>query len=241
MKLMISTGTSSARCQWVMSLCQHSLGRSASKRVQLDRGRFCGCGVTNPLRRSARWMVDSDGGVRPACVMCHEMVAAPESSPSSLKCLRQATISSSSALEMMLAGILGSRLSGTSASSPPARQSATCRCTQDFDIPVAAATCRIERPSTTTAFTQYLARSMAPHHQRCPRNADSCCPRNPGTSDHRLHFVIALTTFSLVRRRFLEERSCLEDVIHEFGGPTALELAWLTREEPCAPRKGVRT
>jgi len=54
-----------------------------------------------------------------------------------------------------------------------------------------------------------------------------------------------LTTFSLVRRRFLEERSCLEDVIHEFEGanrrPTALELAWLTRDEPCAPGRGVPT
>lgn len=69
--------------------------------------------------------------------------------------------------------------------------------------------------------------------------------RGQGFESPYLHFVVALTTFSLVRRRFLEERSCLKDVIHEFEGanrrPTALELAWLTREEPCAPGRGVRT
>ena len=69
--------------------------------------------------------------------------------------------------------------------------------------------------------------------------------RGQGFESPYLHFVVALTTFSLVRRRFLEERSCLEDVIHEFEGanrrPTALELAWLTRDEPCAPGRGIPT
>ena len=46
MKLMISTGSPSARCQWVMSDCQVSLGSADSKRIQLERG-----GVASPVGR----------------------------------------------------------------------------------------------------------------------------------------------------------------------------------------------
>jgi hypothetical protein len=30
--------------------CQHGLGNSAWKHFYADRGRFCGCGMTNPCR-----------------------------------------------------------------------------------------------------------------------------------------------------------------------------------------------
>ena len=40
MKLTISTLTSSASVQWVMSDCQHSFGRSASNRMYDDFGPF---------------------------------------------------------------------------------------------------------------------------------------------------------------------------------------------------------
>ena len=45
------------------------------------------------------------------------------------------------------------------------------------------ATARIERPSMSTASMQYLARSMGPPQNGCPRFADTSCPRNYGTSD----------------------------------------------------------
>jgi hypothetical protein len=48
--LRISISVPSASRQWVMSACQRSLGWSAQKLFQDDRGRFCGCGVTNPRR-----------------------------------------------------------------------------------------------------------------------------------------------------------------------------------------------
>src|ERR1700689_4690589 len=115
------------------------------------------------------------------------MVRAPASRPSPARRLRQATISSSSTAEVRLAGTLGPRRTGARAASPPARNRATWRCTQDLERPVAFATARTERPTSSTASTQYLARSMGPPHNGCPRIADTSCPRNCGTSDHRLH------------------------------------------------------
>jgi hypothetical protein len=53
--------------------------------------------------------------------------------------------------------------------------------------PPAAATARTERPSTSTALTQYLARSTGPPQNGCPRIADTSCPRNYGTSDCTAH------------------------------------------------------
>ena len=45
----------------------------------------------------------------------------------------------------------------------------------------------------STASTQYLARSTGPPQNGCPRIADTSCPRNYGTSDHRLHKVHQFT------------------------------------------------
>ena len=46
----------------------------------------------------------------------------------------------------------------------------TWRWTHDFDVPVAAATARTERPSTRTALTEYWARSTVDTPRvRCPR------------------------------------------------------------------------
>ena len=42
-----------------MSDCQVSFGRADSKRVQLERGRLWGWGVTKPRRHSTRWIVES--------------------------------------------------------------------------------------------------------------------------------------------------------------------------------------
>ena len=95
-----------------MSDCQVSLGRADSKRIQLERGRFWGWAVTKPRRRSTRWIVESAGTATPSWLMCQAMVRAPASRPSSAKRLRQATISSSSAAEVRLAGTLGPRLRG---------------------------------------------------------------------------------------------------------------------------------
>ena len=102
-----------------MSDCQVSLGRSDSKRIQLERGRFWGWAMTKPRRRSIRWMVESAGTGAPVWLRCQAMVRAPASRPSSARRLRQATILSSSTAEVRLAGTLGPRRWGTRASSPP--------------------------------------------------------------------------------------------------------------------------
>ena len=44
-----------------MSACHVSLGRSASKRISEQRGRFCGCGATSPSRRRIRQIVATEG------------------------------------------------------------------------------------------------------------------------------------------------------------------------------------
>ena len=64
--LRISTSVSSASRQWVMSACQRSLGWSAQNRRHDDRGRFCGCGVTNPRRDKIRQIVETAGTGAPA-------------------------------------------------------------------------------------------------------------------------------------------------------------------------------
>src|ERR1700757_4038263 len=67
-RLRISAWVPSARCQWVASACQSSLGWSATKRFQAERGRLWGWGVTNPRLCRMRQIVDTarhirDGGV----------------------------------------------------------------------------------------------------------------------------------------------------------------------------------
>jgi hypothetical protein len=61
----IEISVPSASCQCVMSACQRSLGCSAQNVRQLDRGRFCGCGVTKPRRDKIRQIVDTAGPGRP--------------------------------------------------------------------------------------------------------------------------------------------------------------------------------
>ena len=55
-------------CLGVMSVCQVSFGRSASKRISEQRGRFCGWGTINPSRLRIRQIVALDGipSMRPA-------------------------------------------------------------------------------------------------------------------------------------------------------------------------------
>ena len=63
----ISTSVPSASRQWVMSACQRSLGWSAQNLCHDERGRFCGCGVTNPRRDRIRQIVETAGtGATPA-------------------------------------------------------------------------------------------------------------------------------------------------------------------------------
>ena len=53
--------------QWVMSACQRWLGWSAQNDFHDDRGRFCGCGTTNPRRDKIRQIVEAAGtGSTPA-------------------------------------------------------------------------------------------------------------------------------------------------------------------------------
>ena len=76
----ISTSVPSASRQWVMSACQRSLGWSAQNVRHDDRGRFCGCGVTNPRRDRIRQIVETAGTGyrRPACrARWAAMVSAP--------------------------------------------------------------------------------------------------------------------------------------------------------------------
>lgn len=61
MMLRTSTLLPSARRQWVTSDCQHWLGRSASERFQLERGRLWGCGVMKPRRSRMRQIVEMPG------------------------------------------------------------------------------------------------------------------------------------------------------------------------------------
>jgi hypothetical protein len=61
MKFTISTSVPSASHQCVTSDCQHSFGSWASNRIHELRGRLCGCGVTNPRRRSTRQIVETEG------------------------------------------------------------------------------------------------------------------------------------------------------------------------------------
>src|SRR5215203_843449 len=61
----ISTPVPSARAQWVMSDCQHSLGSDASKRTKLDLGRLAGWGTTKPRRTRTRQELVEPAGVEP--------------------------------------------------------------------------------------------------------------------------------------------------------------------------------
>ena len=184
MKLMISTGRSSSRCQWVMSVCQVSLGRADSKRVQLERGRFWGWGVTEPRRRRTRWMVDSAGTGAPAWRRCQSMVRAPASRPSPARRLRQATISSSSTAEVRLAGTLGPRLQR--------RQGLLATGSVQGDVALhpglGAPSGRCHRPDRASldehGVDAVLGQIQGPPQNGCPRIADTSCPRNCGTSDH---------------------------------------------------------
>ena len=58
---MISACSPPARCQCVMSVCHVSLGRSASKRIRLLCGRFCGWATIKPSRLRIRQIVETDG------------------------------------------------------------------------------------------------------------------------------------------------------------------------------------
>ena len=78
-----------------MSSCQHSLGKSATKRVHELLGRLWGSGVTKPRALSTRQMVDVDGTVRPGVAMWKRMVSAPPSKPPSISSFLRPTISSS--------------------------------------------------------------------------------------------------------------------------------------------------
>ena len=65
MMLRISTAVTwpawSRSCQCVMSVCQRSLGWSASNVFHDDRGRLWGCGVMNPRRPRTRQIVETAG------------------------------------------------------------------------------------------------------------------------------------------------------------------------------------
>ena len=75
-------------CVCVMSACQHSLGRDASKRMNEVLGRFFGSGCTRPWSRRMRTIVEVDGAYIPCCSRWNWMVSAPESSPEWSSCLR---------------------------------------------------------------------------------------------------------------------------------------------------------
>lgn len=61
MMFTISVYLPPAMAQWVTSLCQHSLGSSASNLMNEDRGLFWGWGTMQPRRRRIRWMVLAEG------------------------------------------------------------------------------------------------------------------------------------------------------------------------------------
>jgi hypothetical protein len=80
-RLRISASVPSARCQWVVSACQSSLGWAAVSLFQADRGRLWGWGTMKPRRARMRQIVDRAGtfvtsGSR---ARCSAMVAAPAS------------------------------------------------------------------------------------------------------------------------------------------------------------------
>lgn len=86
-----------ARVQWVMSDCQHSFGRAAWNRMNEDRGRLRGCGVTRPRRRRTR-QTELTEGTAPCCrARCQWIVTAPASKPWASRFVRSATICSSRA------------------------------------------------------------------------------------------------------------------------------------------------
>jgi hypothetical protein len=94
--LRISTSEPSARRQWVMSACQRSLGCSAQNVRHEERGRFCGCGVTNPRRDKIRQIVEVAGtGSTPTVARCAAIVSAPASRPRFVRVLRSRTTWSS--------------------------------------------------------------------------------------------------------------------------------------------------
>ncbi len=61
MRFNTSTTTPEATSTWVTSACQHSLGKSASKRMKELFGRLWGWAVTKPRAFSTRQMVEVDG------------------------------------------------------------------------------------------------------------------------------------------------------------------------------------
>jgi hypothetical protein len=106
----------SASLSWVPSICQRSFAASRSKRL-VAFSRRCGCGATRWLRRSARWIVATAGGLIPARPSSAWMRRAPQRGCR----LRSSTIRASSEGSIRAGEERGRRERGRSPAMPSSR------------------------------------------------------------------------------------------------------------------------
>ena len=102
----------------VMSGLPALVGLVGSNRCQDDRGRLCGCGVTNPRSLRIRQIVDTPGAWPSSCSRWNAIVAAPASCPALSSVLRISKIRSSVALGVRRGLECGRRERGSRATSP---------------------------------------------------------------------------------------------------------------------------
>lgn len=115
-----------------MTAAEHGLAR---RMWHDERGRLCGCGVTNPRRDRIRQIVATAGEQPARWRRCQAMVSAPASRPDPVSSLRNATIASSAAWLVRCGLVCGRRDRGPNAASPSARYRAVSFCTHRRDTP----------------------------------------------------------------------------------------------------------
>lgn len=157
---------------WVMSVCQHSLGRSAWNRLSDDLGRLRGLGVINPATMRCRRIVDVDTLRWWWCSRCHPIVAGPASSPSLVRVRRNKIINAITSSGTRAGDVLGRRDLGSNAASPSVRYRATQRDTVASETANSRATTAWDRPSRTPDKMTNRRFDIRPHQPKptctCP-------------------------------------------------------------------------
>jgi hypothetical protein len=103
----------------VKSDCQHSLGMSASNRMQDDFGLLAGFGVTSPARLRYLLTVAADT-LSWWCFRCQAMVCGPASRPWPDSSLRSRMIRPAASSLIAVGEVFGRRDRGSNAASPSA-------------------------------------------------------------------------------------------------------------------------
>jgi len=179
-KSRISTRVPSARCQWVMSDCQHSFGRSASKRTKELRGRFSGAGVMRPASWRMRRIVEIAGVCRPSSSRCQAMVAGPASAPVLVRSFRSCRIRCRTGVGVVLGRVCGARERGSRPAGPSVWYRVTRVWTHCRVMPYRVAASAWVRPCSRTARTMTRFFGFTPHRGVC--DGQRC--RDSRVNDH---------------------------------------------------------